>query len=97
MHGIISVHFHLRRSESGQKLTKFDPKSWNQKESVQESIQESKGIGFSSQHQPPEPKNPSPEGGRSHVVTWRGRDNVMPADRETGRQCNTKQKVVATE
>ena len=58
MHGIISVHFHLRRSESGQKLTKFDPKSWNQKESVQESIQESKGIGFSSQHQPPEPKNP---------------------------------------
>ena len=59
MHSIISVHFHLRRSESGQKLTKFDPKSWNQKESVQESIQESKGIGFSSQHQPPEPKNPS--------------------------------------
>ena len=62
LHGIISVHFHQRRSEFGQKLTKFDPKSWNQKESVQESIQESKGIGFSSQHQPPEPKNPSPEG-----------------------------------
>ena len=59
LHGIISVHFHQRRSEFGQKLTKFDPKSWNQKESVQESIQESKRIGFSSQHQPPEPKNPS--------------------------------------
>ena len=58
LHGIISVHFHQRRSEFGQKLTKFDPKSWNQKESVQESIQESKRIGFSSQHQPPEPKNP---------------------------------------
>ena len=59
LHGIISVHFHQRRSEFGQKLTKFDPKSWNQKESVQESIQESKGISFSSQHQPPEPKNPN--------------------------------------
>ena len=59
LHGIISVHFLQRRSEFGQKLTKFDPKSWNQKESVQESIQESKRIGFSSQHQPPEPKNPS--------------------------------------
>ena len=61
LHGIISVHFHQRRSEFGQKLTKFDPKSWNQKESVQESIQESKRIGFSSQHQPPEPKNPREE------------------------------------
>ena len=51
LHGIISVHFHQRRSEFAHKLTKFYPKSWNQKESVQESIQESKGIGFSSQHQ----------------------------------------------
>ena len=73
LHGIISVHFHQRRSEFGQKLTKFDPKSWNQKESVQESIQESKRIGFSSQHQPPEPKNPNSKysvvGKKSHFLT----------------------------
>ena len=73
LHGIISVHFHQRRSEFGQKLTKFDSKSWNQKKSVQESIQESKRIGFSSQHQPPEPKNPSLKGIRIRMERsgWR--------------------------
>ena len=48
------------KSFDSYKTPEIDLRKRSQKESVKESIQESKGISFSSQHEPPEPKNPTP-------------------------------------